>query len=127
SNHDLSADVRAGRFREDLYYRLSVFPIELPPLRARRDDIPALASHFVSVVSQRLGVPAPRITVQDCDELARYDWPGNVRELQNVVERAVILSRGERLRLDLAFLDRAAAPRRGSPEEVVPETEWRRR
>src|SRR5215470_7279727 len=128
SNRDLSADVRGGRFREDLYYRLSVFPIELPPLRARRDDIPALASHFVSVVSQRLGVPAPRITVQDCDELARYDWPGNVRELQNVVERAVILSRGERLRLDLVFPDRAAArQRRASPEEVIPEAEWRRR
>src|SRR5215470_12069029 len=128
SNRDLSADVRGGRFREDLYYRLSVFPIELPPLRARRDDIPALASHFVSVAAQRLGVPALRISVQDCDELVRYDWPGNVRELQNVVERAVILSRGERLRLDLVFLDRAAARQRKAPaDEVIPEAEWRQR
>src|SRR6185503_5263474 len=72
TNRDLPVEVRGGRFREDLYYRLGVFPIELPPLRARRDDIPSLARHFVSVASQRLGLPAPHITVQDCEELARY-------------------------------------------------------
>jgi len=128
TNRDLPVEVRGGRFREDLYYRLGVFPIELPPLRARRDDIPSLARHFVSVASQRLGLPAPHITVQDCEELARYDWPGNVRELQNVVERAVIVSRGERLRLDLVLLDRAAArARRASPDEIIPEAEWRLR
>jgi transcriptional regulator with GAF, ATPase, and Fis domain len=128
TNRDLPTEVRAGRFREDLYYRLGVFPIEVPPLRARRDDIPALAKHFVSIASQRLGVPAPRITVQDCEELERYEWPGNVRELQNVIERAVILSRGERLRVDLVSPDRAAArATREHPEEIIREAEWRRR
>src|SRR5262249_41439952 len=97
TNRDLPAEVRAGRFREDLYYRLNVFPIELPPLRARKDDIPPLAAHFVCVAAHRLGVAEPRITLQDFDDLSGYDWPGNVRELQNVIERAVILSRGERL------------------------------
>ena len=103
SNRDLRREVSARRFREDLYYRLSVFPIEIPPLRDRRDDIPALARHFVSLFRNRLNRAEVRFTNDDAECLKRYDWPGNVRELQNVIERAVILSKNGRLRLDLAL------------------------
>ena len=113
---DLQAEARARRFRQDLYYRLNVFPIELPPLRARKDDIPLLAAHFVAQASKRHGVHSLRLTKEDGERLKRYEWPGNIRELQNVIERAVILSKGERLQLDLrtrpAFLARW---RRSSP------------
>jgi transcriptional regulator with GAF, ATPase, and Fis domain len=101
TNRDLREESRERRFREDLYYRLSVFPIELPPLRERRDDIALLAEHFLQKVGQRFGVSAPRLTKAVARQLERYDWPGNVRELQHVVERAVILSRGGPLRIDL--------------------------
>ncbi|HXJ33859.1 MAG TPA: sigma 54-interacting transcriptional regulator [Candidatus Eisenbacteria bacterium] len=133
TNRDLQAEVRGGRFRADLYYRLSVFPIELPPLRQRKEDIPALVAHFVSLAATRLGVPEPRVTREQCAVLGRHDWPGNVRELQNVVERAVILSRNGPLRLDLADPDGGAderPPERSTsadPHEIVPEAEWRRR
>ena len=135
TNRDLKTDVRNGRFREDLYYRLSVFPIELPALRERKDDIPLLAAHFVSLAARKLGVPEPPISIHECEQLKRYDWPGNVRELQNVIERAVILSRGGRLRLDVVVAGHAAheeralapAPQPPGPEEIVPEGEWRRR
>ena len=88
TNRDLSAEVAAGRFRQDLYYRLSVFPIELPPLRARREDIGSLAEHFIRQSARRLGVAAPVLTPEHVRLLAGYDWPGNVRELRNVMERA---------------------------------------
>jgi len=134
TNRDLKTDVRNGRFREDLYYRLSVFPIELPPLRERKDDIPLLAAHFVSLAARKLGVAEPPISIHECEQLKRYDWPGNVRELQNVIERAVILSRGGRLRLDAVVAGHAAqegtpfpAAQPPGPEEIVPESEWRRR
>ncbi len=94
TNRDLRAEVDAGRFRADLYYRLSVFPVEVPPLRDRLDDLPALAEHLVRRAAQRLNVPVPRLTRALVDRLRAYDWPGNVRELQHVLERAVILSRG---------------------------------
>src|SRR5260370_23532358 len=97
TNRDLLAEAKAGRFRLDLYYRLSVFPIELPPLRERPEDIGPLADHFVQQSARRLGVPRPRLTRMQAQELESYDWPGNVRELQNVVERAVILAPGARL------------------------------
>ncbi len=113
TNRDLSAEIRAGRFREDLYYRLSVFPIELPPLRQRREDIPDLAAHFLEVAARSLATRPPRLTGAHLAELQAYDWPGNVRELQNVLERAVIRSRGGAL--DPALLStqprRAGAPR----------------
>ncbi|HYY05583.1 MAG TPA: sigma 54-interacting transcriptional regulator [Candidatus Limnocylindria bacterium] len=135
TNRDLKAEVRAGRFREDLYYRLGVFLIELPPLRERKGDIPLLASHFVSLAARKLGVPEPRISMEEWEQLKRYDWPGNVRELQNVIERTVILSRGGRPRIDAVVADHAAhegatpspPPRPPGPEEVIPEDEWRRR
>jgi transcriptional regulator with GAF, ATPase, and Fis domain len=109
TNQDLQAEARARRFRQDLFYRLNVFPIELPPLRARKDDIPLLAAHFVAQASKRHGIPALRLTKEDGERLQRYEWPGNIRELQNVIERAVILSKGERLRLDLALAGVPAA------------------
>jgi transcriptional regulator with GAF, ATPase, and Fis domain len=101
TNRDLEADVKSGRFREDLYYRLSVFPIELPPLRDRAEDIPALARHFLDQSARKLGVTAPRPTAAHMAELQSYDWPGNVRELQNVIERGVIRSRNGQLDLGL--------------------------
>ena len=109
TNHNLAEEVRAGRFRQDLFYRLNVFPLELPPLRARKEDIPQLAAHTISTVSTKHRVPAPRLTAEDIDRLQRYDWPGNIRELQNVIERAVILAKGVRLRLDVALRNGAGA------------------
>jgi formate hydrogenlyase transcriptional activator len=102
TNRDLKREVDAGRFRQDLFYRLSVFPIEVPPLRERRDDVPRLAAHFLAQSARRMNRPAPQITPAALDQLAAHDWPGNVRELQNTVERAVILSREGPLRFDLA-------------------------
>jgi transcriptional regulator with GAF, ATPase, and Fis domain len=103
SNRDLPQEALAGRFRQDLYYRLSVFPISLPTLRDRIDDIPRLAAHFVGTVSARLGIPAATIGRQNLELLQAYSWPGNIRELQNVVERAVILARGGPLRFEQAL------------------------
>jgi transcriptional regulator with GAF, ATPase, and Fis domain len=102
TNRDLKEEVRQGRFREDLYYRLSVFPIEVPPLRERKDDIPALAIHFVERSARRMNLHPPRLTKSQVDRLKEYPWPGNVRELENVIERAMILSRtGGTLHFDL--------------------------
>ena len=94
TNRDLKREVDAGRFRQDLYYRLSVFPLHIPPLRERREDIPKLAIHFIAQSTKRMNRRAPRLTQAVLSQLAGHDWPGNVRELQNVVERAVILSQG---------------------------------
>jgi len=101
TNRDLKAEVDAGRFREDLFYRLSVFPIQIPPLRERRADIPLLAAHFVKQSARRMNRSAPKFTPTTISQLASYDWPGNVRELQNAVERAVILAQGGALYFDL--------------------------
>ncbi|MFH0731286.1 MAG: sigma 54-interacting transcriptional regulator [Pseudomonadota bacterium] len=92
TNRDLEKEVSAGRFREDLYYRLNVFPIQVPPLRARMKDIPLLAHHFLRVHSTKLGKKFDGIRVEEMDKLLQYDWPGNVRELENVMERGTILS-----------------------------------
>ena len=92
TNKDLSQEVAAGKFRQDLYFRLSVFPVNVPPLRKRKEDIALLTRHFVSLAAQRLNIPAPRLKPHHIETLQQYDWPGNVRELQNVVERAVIMS-----------------------------------
>src|SRR6266571_2561637 len=101
TNRDLLAEAKAGRFRLDLYYRLSVFPIEVPPLRERLEDIGILAEHFIKQSARRLGVARPRLNKHHLQELQNYDWPGNVRELQNVIERAVILARGRQLQFEL--------------------------
>lgn len=100
TNRDLAAESTAGRFRSDLYYRLSVFPIEVPPLRERREDIADLAALFVERAAATLKTEKPRLTKHHVELLMAYGWPGNVRELQHVVERAVILSRGGPLRFD---------------------------
>ena len=101
TNRDLKEDAQAGRFRQDLFYRLNVFPVEAPPLRERMEDLPALASHFLKTASQKLNVPSPRITQANLSDLQAYDWPGNIRELQNVLERAAIISKGGKLLLNL--------------------------
>ena len=110
TNRDLEQAVADGSFREDLFYRLSVFPIEVPPLRARGDDVIQIASHFLERTCQEFGHRPLALSKQQAALLRRYDWPGNVRELKNVIERAVILSRGKVLRLDLAMSDILHAP-----------------
>jgi chemotaxis protein methyltransferase CheR len=99
TNRNLSREVATGRFREDLWYRLNVFPITVPPLRQRRDDIPLLARTFVERTSARLSRPVLEIPRSVMGELQSHDWPGNVRELQNVIEQAVLVSDGGSLRL----------------------------
>jgi len=98
TNRDLGALVRAGGFREDLFYRLEVFPIRLPTLRSRKEDIPALARTFAEAAARQLRRKAPLFSAGALERLCEHDWPGNVRELRNVVERAVILTRGETVR-----------------------------
>lgn len=117
TNRDLGREASAGRFRSDLYYRLSVFPIDVPPLRERREDLEILVTNFVAKAAQRLGVPPPRIQRSSIRSLADYDWPGNVRELQHVVERAVILSRGGPLRFP--DLDTTSSARRVTHSDAV--------
>jgi DNA-binding NtrC family response regulator len=97
TNHDLQAEVAAGRFREDLFYRLNVVPITIPPLRARRDDIPLLAEHFLARFNERLGRALGGISPEALARLQAWSWPGNVRELENLMERAVLLAEGERI------------------------------
>ncbi len=111
TNRDLKEEVRQGRFRCDLYFRLNVFPISATPLRERPEDIPLIAQHMLTGAAHRLGVPEPRLTEGDVRRLIRYGWPGNVRELENVIERAVILAQRGRLRLDLS---------EGEAEEAAP-------
>ena len=99
TNRDLLAEVRAGRFREDLYYRLAVVPLRIPPLRERREDIAALAEHFVALESVRLGRQVRGISVEMMEALEHYSWPGNIRELRNVIERSLVLATDDVLRL----------------------------
>ena len=100
TNRNLQEDVDSGRFRQDLYYRLVVFPLEIPPLRERREDIAPLAAHFVRASARKMNRPPPRFTKTHAAQLTAYDWPGNVRELQNAVERAVILAQNGPLQFD---------------------------
>jgi transcriptional regulator with GAF, ATPase, and Fis domain len=120
TNRDLKKAVAAGRFREDIYYRLHVFPIYVPPLRERRDDIPLLARHFVDLSAKELKCPKPRLTRAAITRLQGYHWPGNVRELRNVVERAIILARGGMLNFDLPMTaSPPAAPTRSAPRAAA--------
>ncbi|MEJ2657896.1 MAG: sigma 54-interacting transcriptional regulator, partial [Desulfobacterales bacterium] len=109
TNRNLEEDVRNGRFRQDLWFRVNVFPITLPPLRHRREDIPLLVEFFVKKISTRLGKSIDYIPKSVMDALQNYHWPGNVRELEHVVERAVINSSGNKLRL----MDRLENPQKG--------------
>lgn len=110
TNRDLQRAVADGEFREDLYYRLSVFPLQVPPLRERGDDVITLAQHFLRHTAKDFGRPELHITQAQAEVLRAYPWPGNVRELKNVIERAVILSTGNTLRLDLSLPDEHPAP-----------------
>jgi len=101
TNRDLRKEVAAGRFREDLFYRLNVFPVQVAPLRERKEDIPLLAQHFIQNSARELGCAKPRLTRAGAVRLQGYDWPGNIRELRNVIERAVILARGGALEFDV--------------------------
>ena len=131
TNRDLRQEVEAGRFRKDLYYRLNVYPIEIPPLRNRKEDIPLLASHLLDLTVRKFNCGHLVLSQAHAITLQGYDWPGNVRELQNVIERAVITSHGNALHIDLPDLVRSTeslAPSPTTPKamlvmEVVSETE----
>ncbi|MFT6917267.1 MAG: PAS domain S-box-containing protein [Motiliproteus sp.] len=109
TNRDLAEEVKKGNFREDLYYRLSVFPIEVPALRERQADIIPLTQFFLQHHCQQLARPLPKLTRPQAERLLIHPWPGNIRELKNVIERAVILTQGDQLRLDLALPDSPVA------------------
>lgn len=126
TNQDLKQAVRAGSFREDLYYRLNVVRIDLPPLRERREDIPHLVAHFLDKYTRRSGKPVRDVRPEALGVLMSYPWPGNVRELENIVERSVVLTAGPVIRLkdlpmDLVMEDRSGA---GPPprDQTLPET-----
>jgi transcriptional regulator with GAF, ATPase, and Fis domain/tetratricopeptide (TPR) repeat protein len=137
TNKDLRVEVAQKTFREDLYYRLNVFPIYIPPLRERRDDIPLLTRHFIAKFNKKLGKQIRRVHPQEMRKLIDYDWPGNVRELEHVIERAVVLSDGKSIGFpDLnSTLDKEASGRRRMVAlhdierdhivKILHETEWR--
>ena len=110
TNQDLSRQVDAGRFRKDLYYRLNVFPIQLPPLKERPEDIPPLVWFFVKQYEKKMGRRIDRISRQCMEKLQRYDWPGNVRELRNMIERAMIVCTNRVLDVPLPHGTCADAP-----------------
>jgi transcriptional regulator with GAF, ATPase, and Fis domain len=120
TNQDLRAEIAAGHFRQDLYFRLSVFPLSLPPLRERRADIPALAQHFVAQSARRLGRAIPTLNTTPLAQLTNYDWPGNIRELQHVIERAVIIAHNSVLQFDLPM--KVEAEMRTSPTDDAPQS-----
>ena len=133
TNKDLKQEVEAGRFRQDLYYRLNVFPLELSPLRERKEDIPLLAGYLLDVTSKKLHCAQPRLTKALVGQLQRYNWPGNIRELQNVIERGLILSGQQGLEFDIPQPGEGRVPShhqesnevlKGRP--VIPEREMRR-
>jgi len=122
TNRNLHEAVQAGRFRSDLFYRLNVFPIELPPLRERRADIPQLVAFCLSQFSKRLGKKMDGVSRESMENLVNYPWPGNIRELQNVIERAIIVSADPTLRLDRDLMPVAAAAKgMEAPDEDSPE------
>jgi formate hydrogenlyase transcriptional activator len=104
THHDLSGAVQQGRFRSDLFFRLNVFPIQVPPLRERRQDIPDLVRHFLRHFAARMNKPVEHIPATTLDLLRAYHWPGNVRELENLIERAMIVSTGDKLEVDPGWL-----------------------
>ena len=126
TNRDLEAEIATGGFREDLYYRLAVVPIELPPLRVREGDVLLLARHFLARFAERYGLPMERFTAEAAARLTAHDWPGNVRELRNCIERGVALSRGPQFGLDdlprriSGLAPRTLSTRLERPEDVEP-------
>ncbi len=122
TNKDLQAEIKAGQFREDLYFRLNVIPIFVPPLRERPEDIPLLADHFMAEMAQEYGRRLKRLDAGAIRTLQRYGWPGNVRELRNVIERLMIMVPGDTITTsDLSFLDVPLAPSHApAPHDAAP-------
>ena len=121
TNKDLGKEIKEGRFREDLFYRLNVIPIQLPPLRERKEDIPGLANHFLSLYREKNKKDIKEISPKALDLLIRYDWPGNIRELENCLERAVIVARGELIApVDLPPSIQSLPPGKGDAEIPFP-------
>jgi formate hydrogenlyase transcriptional activator len=124
TNRDLAACVEEQKFRADLFYRLNVFPIFVPPLRDRPDDIPLLVRHFVQYFARRMNRTIDTIPSETMDALVRHSWPGNIRELQNLIERSVILSPGPVLHVPLAGLHSSNSPRQdGARQRTLEEAE----
>jgi transcriptional regulator with GAF, ATPase, and Fis domain len=123
TNRDLKTEAAAGRFRNDLYYRLNILPIKAAPLRDRKEDIPLLAAHFIDLAVRELGCKRPRLTDAGIKTLLDYDWPGNVRELRNAIERAAILAQGGALVFDLA-VTQASPPSPELEDKDKPEPEY---
>jgi len=121
TNRDLRVALEEGTFREDLYYRLNVVPIEIPPLRDRREDIPFLAHHFVDKLAPEMGDRVTGITDAAIDKLMQYSWPGNVRELENVIERSMVMASGEKLDANDIRLDMNLRPRQANGDFTLPE------
>ena len=114
TNKDLQAEIRAGRFREDLYFRLNVIPVFVPPLRDRQEDIPMLADHFMAEFAREYGRRVKTFDPAAITAIQQYPWPGNVRELRNVIERLMIMVPGDRISaMDLGFLDPSGLARPG--------------
>jgi len=132
TNRDLKKEAASGRFRQDLFYRLSVFPLEIPPLRERRQDIPLLAANFIKLIAKKMNLPQSRLTKAQADFLSSLDWQGNVRELQNTIERAIILAQGSRLDLESlltsnpAHARTAESPVAEKSQTIVTRDEWKR-
>jgi two-component system response regulator PilR (NtrC family) len=123
TNRDLDRAVAEGRFREDLYYRINVIPITLPPLRERREDIPFLAEHFLAKYAEQMGKPVMTIARSAMDLLLLHDWPGNIRELENVLERAVALEATPTILPEsLPLSITGAGPRNGTPADGLPDS-----
>ncbi len=133
TNRNLDEAVRDGKFRADLFHRLNVFPIRVPPLRERRDDIPLLTWAFVDAIGRRMGKSIKTIPRKTMEQLQRYSWPGNVRELSNVIERAMILTTGDTMRVELPAVTQDKATARMTLQEnerslilrILQETGWR--
>ena len=119
TNRDLNAAVANGTFRQDLLYRLNVFPIEMPPLRERKDDILMLVEYFVQRYANRVGRNIRSIDQKTLDLLQSYDWPGNIRELQNVIERSIILDTADVFSVDELWLSKRTLPQRPEPPAAL--------
>ncbi len=120
TNRKLADEVGAGRFRKDLYYRLQVVEINLPPLRSHKEDIPDLVQHFIATLAPQLGVPPMQVSAEELAYLAQYDWPGNVRELRNLIERSLILGT---LNVSALYQGLKHAPPTGTRPAALPTAE----
>ena len=119
TNRDLQGAITAGTFRSDLFYRLNVFPVRLPPLRERKEDIPALAGYFIDRYAKRAGRKIRGIRKSALDSLESYSWPGNIRELQNVIERSLIVCETDEFTIDNSWLSSEPLPTRSTDQESM--------